>query len=206
MKKTLFIALLASFAVNAQIREKGEIEIAPFIGFSSSGYYGNTDVSYEPTYNVHFGISSDIFLNEKWSVRTGLEYQTMGTDGTVNLYVGRQEFKEKLNYVAVPLHANVHLGKKRNWNINFGPTVAFLVSATSEGKDVDEFIKPTHIAIGGGLGYKFHISTNFDVLLNYQQQFGVTSNFKYGDFLSSSFGGLNVKAVFKLGSRAEKEN
>src|SRR5690554_1172977 len=112
----------------------------------------------------------------------------------------------KKNYIAVPLHANTHFGKKGNWNINFGPTVAFLISATSEGNDVTEFVKPTHIAIGGGLGYKFHISTNFDVLLNYQQQFGVTSHFKYGNYLSSSFGGLNVKAVFKLGSKTEKEN
>jgi|SRR5690554_1044483 len=96
MKKVLLAVLLSGFAMNAQVREKGMIEVSPFVGFSSSGYYGNTALSYEPTYNIHFGINSDIFLNEKWSIRTGLEYQTMGTDGTIILYEGRQKFKEKL--------------------------------------------------------------------------------------------------------------
>ena len=36
MKKTLFIALMASFTVNAQVRERNDIEIAPFVGINSS--------------------------------------------------------------------------------------------------------------------------------------------------------------------------
>jgi len=206
MKKTLLIALLFSCASHAQIREKGEIEVSPFVGFSTSSYYGSTGgIVYEPRYSVYFGVNGDFYLNEKWSIRTGVEYQRFGT--TEAKYFGdREKIDEKLNFVAVPLHANIHFGKKRNWNINFGPTVAFLTSANSDGVDVTQFINPVHVALGAGVGYKFYINDSFGVQLNYQQQFGVNSNFKQGDFMSSVLGGFNVKAVFKLGSKPENDN
>ena len=115
MKKILF-AVTALFAFgfsNAQIREKGEIDLDVKIGSSSANYYssqkieGNTAIS-----GVNFGIEGDYFFNKTWSLRSGLLLQTMGTKGF--------GFEDKLNYLTIPVNANWHFGSTKKWNLNFG--------------------------------------------------------------------------------------
>src|SRR5690606_40449901 len=97
MKKTLLVALLASFATNAQVREKGEIEVSPFIGVSSANYYGDVGIMNEAVMRPQFGANLDLYFNDRWSFRTGLEYQSMGSQGESYGYYGFESFEEKLN-------------------------------------------------------------------------------------------------------------
>lgn len=218
MKKTLFIALLVSFAVNAQVRERNDIEIAPFVGINSSNYYG--DITYigdsnKALYTPIFGVTADFYMNNRWSLRTGLEYQTLGSSVyTSELISNPQENyyyryfyeSEKLNFVAIPIHANIHIGTSRNWHINFGPTVSFLTGANFGGERVEiDNLRKEHVGFGLGFGYRFNIHENFSLGIEHQEYISFTNNLNtfnsYGSFIGNIAGNFSVKAIFKLGSK-----
>jgi len=82
MKKLLLLSILASSSLYSQVRERNDIEIAPFVGINSSNYYG--DITYigdsnKALYTPIFGVTADFYMNNRWSLRTGLEYQTLGS-------------------------------------------------------------------------------------------------------------------------------
>ena len=221
MKNTLIIALLTSFITNAQVREKNDIEIAPFIGINSSNYYG--DISYIGTsnkalYTPVFGVTADFYMNNRWSLRTGLEYQTLGSsvysydfinNPQDNNYYRYFYENEKLNFVVVPIHANIHIGKSRNWHINFGPTVSFLTGANFGGEKVEiDNLRKEHIGFGLGFGYRFNIHENFSLGIEHQEYISFTNNLNtfnsYNSFIGNIAGNFSVKAIFKITS-SEKE-
>lgn len=222
MKKTLLFAVLASSAVNAQIRERNDIEIAPFIGINSSNYYGDVSLnnSNKALYTPVFGVTADFYMNNRWSLRTGLEYQTLGSsvytseliNNPQNNYYYRYFYEsEKLNFVAIPIHANIHIGKSRNWHINFGPTVSFLTGANFGGEKVEiDNLRKEHVGFGLGFGYRFNIHENFSLGIEHQEYISFTNNLNtfnsYGSFIGNIAGNFSVKAIFKLGSKSTSEN
>lgn len=210
MKKTLLIALLFSCASHAQIREKGEIEVSPFIGYSVANYYGDVGVLNESVENPYFGINGDFYLNDRWSIRTGIEYQSMGSQGYTFFYMP-EHFKEKLDFISVPLHASYHFGKTRKWYLNFGPTVEFLTKAISNGQDISNGINPVQVGLGIGIGYKIYINEKFSIGIGHQEYISFVNNLKSNPYrnnpyIGNMFGSFNVKAVFKLGSKPENDN
>lgn len=222
MKKTLLFAVVASSAVNAQIRERNDIEIAPFIGINSSNYYGDVSLnnSNKALYTPVFGVTADFYLNNRWSLRTGLEYQTLGSSVYTselinnpqdNYYYRYFYESEKLNFVAIPIHANIHIGKSRNWHINFGPTVSFLTGANFGGEKVEiDNLRKEHVGFGLGFGYRFNIHENFSLGIEHQEYISFTNNLNtfnsYGSFIGNIAGNFSVKAIFKLGSKSTNEN
>lgn len=221
MKKTLLFAVVASSAVNAQIRERNDIEIAPFIGINSSNYYGDVSLnnSNKALYTPVFGVTADFYLNNRWSLRTGLEYQTLGSSVYTselinnpqdNYYYRYFHESEKLNFVAIPIHANIHIGKSRNWHINFGPTVSFLTGANFGGEKVEiDNLRKEHVGFGLGFGYRFNIHENFSLGIEHQEYISFTNNLNtfnsYGSFIGNIAGNFSVKAIFKLGSKSTNE-
>lgn len=222
MKKTLLFAVVASSAVNAQIRERNDIEIAPFIGINSSNYYGDVSLnnSNKALYTPVFGVTADFYMNNRWSLRTGLEYQTLGSSVYTselinnpqdNYYYRYFYESEKLNFVAIPIHANIHIGKSRNWHINFGPTVSFLTGANFGGEKVEiDNLRKEHVGFGLGFGYRFNIHENFSLGIEHQEYISFTNNLNtfnsYGSFIGNIAGNFSVKAIFKLGSKSTSEN
>ncbi len=222
MKKTLLFAVVASSAVNAQIRERNDIEIAPFIGINSSNYYGDVSLnnSNKALYTPVFGVTADFYMNNRWSLRTGLEYQTIGSSVYTselinnpqdNYYYRYFYESEKLNFVAIPIHANIHIGKSRNWHINFGPTVSFLTGANFGGEKVEiDNLRKEHVGFGLGFGYRFNIHENFSLGIEHQEYISFTNNLNtfnsYGSFIGNIAGNFSVKAIFKLGSKSTSEN
>lgn len=221
MKKTLLFAVVASSAVNAQIRERNDIEIAPFIGINSSNYYGDVSLnnSNKALYTPVFGVTADFYMNNRWSLRTGLEYQTLGSSVYTselinnpqdNYYYRYFYESEKLNFVAIPIHANIHIGKSRNWHINFGPTVSFLTGANFGGEKVEiDNLRKEHVGFGLGFGYRFNIHENFSLGIEHQEYISFTNNLNtfnsYGSFIGNIAGNFSVKAIFKLGSKSTNE-
>ncbi len=210
MKKTLLVALLASFAANAQVREKGEIEVSPFIGISSANYFGDVGMMNEAVINPYFGANLDFYLNNRWSLKTGIEYQTMGSQGESYGFYGFESFEEKLNFISLPIHANYHFSKNRRWYLNFGPTINFLTEATSNGIDMKEGITPVQLGLGLGIGYKIYVNERFSIGIDHQEYIGFTNNLKssYNNnnfFIGNIFGSFNVKAIFKIPT-SNKEN
>ena len=196
MKKIIFtfIALCAFGFTNAQSRENGAIELVPQIGFSSANYYGDGIGSGNSALaSVTFGVGTDYFFNNRWSLHSGLLFQTMGTEIT-NL-----NLKEKLDYVTIPVNASWHFGSTRKWNLNFGPSVSFLTSAKIGDIDVKDVVNSTQIGLSVGIGYKIEVSEKVSILIDYQSLSGLNNVSKDSNLtFKNTFGSFNVGGVFKL--------
>lgn len=193
MKKVLLtaIAVLGFLISNAQERSKGDIELAPIIGYSSYFLNGDEVDGLKSISSVNFGVEADYFFNDRWSLRSGLHYQKMG---------GKDSFgKLEMNYVIVPINANWHFGSTRKWNLNFGASTGFLTSAELYNEDVKSEVNSFQMGISYGIGYKLEISDKFSILFDAQGFTGLSNYLKDSDYTRMNAGSnINIGGVFKL--------
>src|SRR5690554_6382007 len=104
-----FGLLISSLLCNGQTREKGNIELTPIVGYSTSYQldyvlFGSSAVS-----AIRIGIYGNYFLNNRWSLRTGVLYQKMGTND-VYFAIFSSIYSQRTIYITVPLTVNCHFG------------------------------------------------------------------------------------------------
>ena len=190
-KRLIFLTtlLLISFGGFSQERDSGTIELIPNIGYSSSFLNGD-EVLVAPRRDVQFGIIGDYFFNDRWSLRSGLSYFSMGASFT------RVELT--FDYLNIPINANWHFGSTRKWNLNFGVTPGFLLKADGSGEDLKDYYKSFQLAISYGIGYKIKVSDSFSILIDGQGLFGVTNILEKSDNFTRLNAGssINVGGVF----------
>ena len=194
MKKVLFsaAALLAFGFANAQNRENGTIELIPQIGSASSNYYGEETLDNGTLSSVTLGVGADYYFNDRWSLRSGLHYQTMGSKVAPGI-------EEKLNYLSVPVNANWHFGSTRKWNLNFGPSFGILMNAEANGEDIKDMANGFQFGLAYGIGYKIEINESFSILVDFQGMSGLSEVPKESDYtLKNAYSAINVGAVLKL--------
>lgn len=177
MKKILFpLFALASFGfANAQIKEKATIEITPKIGASSFGEFTTNDNS---DYNagIELGATVDYYFNNRWSLRSGLIADKMGSKNQISANF----YEDELNYLSIPVNANWHFGSTRKWNLNFGLSPSFLTKAKfkENGNTTEipkEAIESFQLGFSYGIGYKIGINEKFGVLIDAQFFNGLTN-------------------------------
>ncbi|WP_313805719.1 porin family protein [Flavobacterium sp.] len=213
MKKVIcFVLIGCSFLGFSQIREKGTIEITPIVGFSQANYLSNQYLG-EPINSVHLGAYGDYFLNNRWSIRSGLLYQKMGSGGTIF----NSDYKEKLDYLTIPVNINWHFGSTRKWYLNFGTSVGILTSAKADAyqssydptdygfnmpQDLKDYVKPLQLSFSFGIGYKIQVNDKFSIMLDHYESVSLIEVNKREDGgdndIVNVFGSFNVGAVFKL--------
>lgn len=185
-------AILVFSFVNAQSREKGAIELIPQIGYSSANYYGEENLNNSSISSVAFGVGADYFFNDRWSLRSGLHFQTMGSKLT-------SSYEEKLNYLMIPANANWHFGSTRKWNLNFGPSFGFLMSAKGDGEDIKDLANTFQFGLAYGIGYKIEVNEKISILIDFQGMTGLSDVPKDSDFtIKNAYSAFNVGGVFKL--------
>ena len=176
MKNVLLtlVSLLTFGLTNAQVKEKGVIEITPKIGTSSFSEYSKDD-STDFNSGVEFGATVDYYFNDRWSLRSGLVFDKMGGEYTD----GGSYYEDKLNYMSIPVNANWHFGSTRKWNLNFGLSPSFLTKATEveDGISYDDegnYFKSFQLGFSFGIGYKIEITKKFGILIDTQWFNGLT--------------------------------
>ncbi|VXC36346.1 conserved exported hypothetical protein [Flavobacterium sp. 9AF] len=193
MKKILlFVSIFALGTVNAQQRSKEDVEIIPLVGYSSSNYYGDERFNNSSLTSVNFGVEVDYYFNDRWSLRSGLLFQTMGSKVT-------SYYKEELDYITIPVNANWHFGSTRKWNLNFGPNFGFLNAARANGRSFKNEVNGFQLGLAYGIGYKIEVNKKFSILIDYQGMTGLTEvpeNGYYG--IKNAYASFNVGGVFKL--------
>lgn len=195
MKKIIItVLLILGFNAFSQVRVRSNFELAPVIGIANSSYYGDSKIDDTSVTSINMGINADYFLNSNWSIRSGLFLQTMGAE-----YREFFDYEETLKYITIPLNANRHFGKTRKWNLNFGPSFGFLISADRNGDDIKDKLQSFQLGLNAGLGYKIEISNKFSILVDYQGMSALTSAGQTSfATIKNAYGSLNVGAVFKL--------
>jgi hypothetical protein len=197
MKKIIVTSLLlVGFFGFAQKREKGTFELTPIIGYASSNYTSSEELSNDPITSVDFGVNGDYYFIDRWSIRSGLLLQSMGSEYE---FFGNQVYQDKLEYLTIPLNANWHFGSTRKWNLNFGPSFGFLMSAKSAGENVKSLAESFQLGLSYGIGYKIEINEKIGILIDFQGMSGLTEVIKDSEIpIKNAYSVFNVGGVFKL--------
>ncbi len=204
--KKLFITLLTiGSCLTAFSQEKGSFEFGGIIGFNAATVQSgtNTNSDYRGGFNV--GVSGDYFFSDRWSIKAKLTYDQKGWNKgfITNLDNGKSAQTDyKLDYVTIPVMANWHFGKTRNWYLNFGPYAGILLSAkeTAYNMDLKDLVKSTDIGLALGIGVKIPVADRIKILIELDGQSGVTDIFKdnQGTSIMNSRSSLNTGLVFEL--------
>ncbi|KRD07297.1 hypothetical protein ASE21_17525 [Flavobacterium sp. Root901] len=156
MKKVILttIAILAFGFANAQQTRfgvKGGLNITNFSGDNDS----NALVGFQ------LGGFAEIKVIERLSIQPELLFSTQGAKFDRN--GSNNDLDLKLNYINIPVLAKFYITKQ--FTVEAGPQIGFLVSAKSDGDDVKDFYKSTDLGFNFGAGYNF--TDNFSVGLRY---------------------------------------
>lgn len=206
MKNLFFATILAlGFIPASSAQDKGDVEFGVNIGYNSSTVQVSKSF-FQPDsgQGLNVGFSADYYFSDRWSIKGKLIYDQKGWDNgsfeDVNENYYATDFN--LNYLTVPVMANWHFGSKRNWYLNFGPYVGFLMSAeeTARGVDIKETFNSTDFGLALGIGVKIPVSDKLKISIEYEGQGGGSDIFKENKNyrVSNSRSSLNVGLNFMM--------
>jgi len=208
MKKilsTLIIAFGIYFSASAQTRTSDEFGLN--IGYNAANVY-ESGSNYHSDYNSGFnlGFSAEHYFNDRWSIKGKLIYDQKGWG---NGYLSFDDGTEvdgvnfHLNYLTVPVMANWHFGRTRNWYLHFGPYVGFLLNATessNSGVDIKSAFNSTEVGFDAGIGVKFPVSNHVKLFIEADGQAGFNNIFKDsgGSSIQSERSSINFGVLFPI--------
>jgi len=184
--KKLFVTMLALSGIcfSALAQKTNAVEFGINIGANesyvmqgSSSNYGNSS---DVVHGINLGFSMEYYFSDRWGIKGKLIYDQKGwgngyvitPDGSENDGVNFQ-----LNYITVPVMANWHFARNRNWYLNFGPYVGFLLSAkdVSDNIDIKSSLNSTDVGLALGIGVKIPLSNNVKLFFEVEGQGGGTN-------------------------------
>ncbi|SHG53065.1 porin family protein [Flavobacterium johnsoniae] len=107
----------------------------------------------------HVGGFAEIKIIEKLAIQPELLFSTQGAK---EKFAG-DKYNTNLNYINVPVLAKYYITKQ--FTVEAGPQIGFLVSAKSDGEDVKDFYRSVDAGFNIGAGYNF--TENLSVGLRY---------------------------------------
>ena len=169
MRKLFLISSIVLFSIlSVQSQERGDVELGILGGLNVSNLSGledfYTDVieitdsesDYRSRIGANFGLSVDYYFLDKFSLRAKLLYDSKGAirnkylsysffDESYGRINTTEETKEtyRLNYFSLPVMASFHFGfsESKNFNLNLGPYVSFLIGGIKYDVDYDLDLK-----------------------------------------------------------------
>ena len=186
MKKilTTLLILLGIYSVSfAQTRNT--VEFGANIGYNESNVtYSGSGQSSDYVIGFNAGVSMEYYFSDRWGIKGKLIYDQKGWGNGYLTFDDGSEIDGvnfHLNYLTIPVMANWHFGRMRNWYLNFGPYVGVLLNTTETSNSVDNLkdaFNTTDFGLALGIGVKFPISNNVKMFFEADGQGGVTDIFK----------------------------
>ncbi|KQS47758.1 MAG: PorT family protein [Flavobacterium sp.] len=206
MKRRIISSIaIFGFIITSSAQNKGKIEIGFNAGLNSSNAT-TTYYSAERSISLNLGASADYYLSDSWSLKLKLIYDRKGWDNDFIQVSGfdpiefpaYERTNVNLNYITVPLMANWHFGSKKNWYLNFGPYIGFLMNAKETRLDTD--IKKEFNTVDGGLslgiGVKIPVSDKLKLFIEYEVQGGMAEIYKNNEEGDKN---MNIRSSFNFG-------
>ena len=177
---TLLLFCFISHTLSAQ--EKGNVEFGVNAGYNSATV-SSDDATADYGDGFNLGLSADYYFSKRWSIKGKLIYDQKGWNrGFIEDLNTGVSYKTNYNldYITIPVMANWHFAKKRNWYLNFGPYVGFLMRAeeTKFGTDVKDAFNTTDFGLSVGVGVKIPVSDKLKLSIEYETQSGISEIFK----------------------------
>ncbi len=197
----IFAALLIAMGIcTASLAQvKNSVEFGANIGYNGayvqeSGAYNHTD----GVGGFNVGVSAEYYFSDRWGIKGKVIYDQKGWgNGFLDEPDGStiEGVNFKLNYVTIPIMANWHFGRMRNWYLHFGPYAGFLVNTNAGGTDVKDAFNSSDFGLDVGIGIKIPVSNNAKLFIEYDGQSGVSNIFNSGDGSSVQ----NVRESINIG-------
>ena len=185
MKKVLFAALMMFSSVGAFAQHAvGSFNLQPKIGVSIANL---TDIKdSDPRVGLVAGVEGEYQVSDIFSVSAGALYSMQGAKGTSNYIVASTTATTKLDYINVPIMANVYVVK--GLAVKLGVQPGFNVSNKLKVNNLDAFDNPfakaqsVDFSIPVGVSYEY---SNFQLDARYN--LGLTKVFENGKDKNSVF-------------------
>ncbi|PJJ83816.1 porin family protein [Mucilaginibacter auburnensis] len=197
MKKlfTTLFAVLGFFTLAHAQQSKG-VELGIGIGYNGASVSNDNNHSTKSKSGFNAAISVDNYFSDRWSLKAKAIYDQKGwAEG----YLGEAKGIDfSLNYLTVPVMANWHFGKTRNWYLNFGPYVGFLLSADASqfNGSLKQFFNSADGGLAYGIGVKLPVADKTKFFIEFDGQNGVTDLFAEG---ASPYAIRSVRGAFNIG-------
>jgi hypothetical protein len=205
--KKLFIALFilsAFYSISSAQQDPGTIQFGVNGGLNQS--YVDISNSYQQSASkVGFtgGVSADYYFSDTWSIKLRASYDQKGwgngyldvTDANGNT-TEIEGLTIKLNYITIPLMANLHFGRQKQWYFDLGPYIGILTSASGGGYDLKSTFNATDAGLDSSVGIQLPIGDRTRFFIEVDGQVGVvnvaSSNSDNGNF-------QNGRSSFNIG-------
>lgn len=129
-------------------------------GLNVSSYTGGNYYDAKSLIGFHVGGFAEIKVIERLAIQPELLFSTQGAKME---YPGESDYDSKLNYLNIPVLAKFFITKE--FTVEAGPQIGFLLSAKDDGEDAKDFYKTTDFGFNLGAGYSF--TDNLSVNLRY---------------------------------------
>ncbi|WP_345331579.1 porin family protein [Mucilaginibacter defluvii] len=183
--KFLFNIMLAFICLysSASAQTKNSNEFGIQFGMNASRL--NSDVTNKTHYKVGFnaGVSIDHYFSESWSVKAKVLYDQKSWEGLSLLMKGvLYNAQYDLNYLTVPILANWHFGRTKNWYLNLGPYTSILLNVEEVGsdRDVKSGLNNIDLGLDLGIGFKIPVSNKAKLFFELNGEKGLTDVAKEG--------------------------
>jgi len=206
MKKALITLLVLSGIYSAARAQKANTaEFGVNVGLNQSTVQNSgTQENADYKTGVNLGVSGEYYFSDRWGIKGKLIYDQKGWgNGFLVLNDGTEidGVDYHLNYITIPIMANWHFGRARNWYLDFGPSFGFLASAseTSHSADIKPLFNDTEVGIAFGIGVKIPVSDKARIFFEYEGQGGLTNVFNQSDGTFQNIrSSLNVGLIFPI--------
>ncbi len=197
----LIISLWVSLTALAQ--NKGDIELGGNVGVNISNVAINSDNDFNTESKSGFNLtaSGEYYFSDRWGIKAKLIYDQKGWGDSFVLRLDGSVVEEdmELDYLTIPVMANLHFGRKRNWYLNLGLYTGFLVNAELDGEDTKDFFNNVDIGLALGIGVKFPISDKAKLFIEYDGQSGFIDIVEKSENNGSSLELRNGRSAFNIG-------
>ncbi|ASU35758.1 porin family protein [Mucilaginibacter xinganensis] len=201
----IFTTLLVVLGIytTASAQTTGTNEFGVNIGYNAATVTTSqyTNSAYRSGFNV--GVSMDHYFSDRWSIKIKAVYDQKGwNDGYIDFggSNGAVTTDYKLDYITIPVMANWHFGRTRNWYLNFGPYLGILLNAkeSATNTDLKDAFNKADAGLDVGIGIKFPIAEKAKFFIELNGQGGVTDLVKdnTGSALRSSVSNINIGINF----------
>lgn len=194
----LLASAILSLTAVAQTKNTNQFGVSAGLNFATVTTSAYTNSDYRTGFN--FGISLDHFFSESWSIKGKLAYDQKGWKGYLETPTDQFNTTYNLDYLTIPVMANWHFGRTKNWYLNFGPYVGILLNAkeTTGGSDVKNIFNTTDAGLDVGIGVKFPVSEKAKFFIEVNGQGGIADILKDNTYsaLRNSVSNLNIGLNF----------
>jgi hypothetical protein len=151
--------LLSLFVVTALVSSSfAQLSLKAGVNFANQSAESG-GISIDPSSRIGYLIGVNFAANVTESIvfRPGIQFTLKGS----KIEFAGSDISSNFNYVEVPLDLVYNFN---DLSIHAGPYLGLLMSATSEGDDIKEFVKTADLGINIGAGFSF---SHFGVGINY---------------------------------------